>query len=99
VLDYRCLLPGLMRRPRSIDRALAAFNPKLPRRGKIKKGAKRGLIANDGLATTSQLVEWCYPRGKQYWHCAEICRALRALGVKEIGRARAPGRPIIWSIR
>ena len=64
------------------------------------KQAKRGLVAHDGEATTPQLWKWCYP-GTRYkrWHTGEICRALRQLGVKEVGRAPGPGRPIIWSSR
>jgi hypothetical protein len=87
------------RRPRSIDTALAAFNPTLPRRGRIATQARRCLIAN-GVATTSQIREWCYVgKPRRHWHHTEIRRALRQLGAKEIGRAGGPGRPIIWSIR
>jgi hypothetical protein len=34
--------------------------------------ARRGLIAHDGLATTTQLREWVYPREYRTWHCPEI---------------------------
>jgi hypothetical protein len=61
--------------------------------------ARRGLIANDGIATTTQLLKWAYPRERQHWHCNELRRVLRQLGVKEIGRAGGRARPIIWSIR
>jgi hypothetical protein len=84
---------------RPIDRARALANPKLPRRGHVMTRARRGLIANDGLATTSQLLEWVYPRSeRRKWHYGEIARALRRIGIKEVGRAHAIGRPIIWSL-
>ena len=61
--------------------------------------AGRGLIAHDGVATTTQLLQWAYPRERQRWHCNELRRALRQLGAKEIGRADGLGRPIIWALR
>jgi hypothetical protein len=86
-------------RPRSIHRALAAFNPALPRLGRVRRQAKRGLIAHDGMATTTQLLEWAYPsRDRKHWHCNELRRALRQLGAEEIGRDDGPGRPIIWAL-
>jgi hypothetical protein len=84
-------------RPR-IASALAAFNPTLPRRGRVGRQGRRGLIANNGVATTSQLLEWAYPGERKRWHYAELRRALRGLGIKEIGRANGYGRPIIWSL-
>jgi len=88
------------RRLRAIDTALAAFNPTLPRRGRLMTQCKRGLVVNDGMATTSQLLDWCYcGESRRHWHPNEIRRALRQLGAKEVGRARGPGRPIIWSLR
>ena len=85
---------------RPIDRARALVDPTLPRGGRLKTQAKRALVAHNGQASTSQIREWCYV-GKPYrgWHHTEIRRALRQLEVKEVGRARGPGRPIIWSIR
>ena len=81
---------------RPIDRARALADPTLPRRGRLKTQAKRALVTHSGQASTSQIREWCYV-GKpyQHWHHTEIRRALRQLGVKEVGRARGPGRPII----
>jgi hypothetical protein len=43
------------RRRASIARALAAFNPTLPRVGRVQRRAKRCLIAYNGLATMTQL--------------------------------------------
>ena len=83
---------------RPIDRALAEFNPRLPRRGRLMVQAQRGLIANGGTASTSRLLEFAYPRGRKHWHCDELRRALRQLGAKEVGRAPGPGRPIIWQL-
>jgi hypothetical protein len=83
-----------------IARALAAFDPTLPRLGRLQRQAKRCLIANDGSATTTQIRAWCYPgRERQHWHHAEIRRALRKLGAHQIGRSpTGVGRPSIWAL-
>ena|SRR6516225_1303167 len=86
-------------RQRSITTARISFNPTKPRSGRLMVQARRGLIANDGLATTSQLLQWAYPHDRKHWHCNELRRSLRQLGVKEVGRSSGRGRPIIWAIR
>ena len=82
-----------------IARALAAFDPTLPRLGRLMRQAKRCLIANDGSATTTQIRAWCYPgREREHWHHAEIRRALRKIA-KPIGRSPTGiGRPGIWTL-
>jgi hypothetical protein len=86
------------RRRTSIDIARKSFNPRNSRTGRLVTQARRGLIANDGLATTSQLLQWAYPHERRHWHCDELRRALRKLGAKQLGRSGGRGRPIIWSI-
>jgi len=56
----------------------------------------RRLIAHNGLATTTQLLRWAYPHERKDWHCDELRHALRALGIKELGRGRGREAPIIW---
>ena len=57
--------------------------PTNPRWGRVMRGCRRGLLAGNGLATVSQLREWCYV-GKPYrsWHCGEIRRALKQIGAR-----------------
>jgi len=86
-------------RQRSIDTARLSFNPRNLRTGRLMTQARRGLIAHNGLATTSQLLQWAYPHGRKDWHCDELRRSLRRLGIKELGRGRGRGGPIIWSLR
>src|SRR5262245_21966329 len=86
-------------RQRSIARARQSFNPTTSRSGRLMVQARRGLIANGGLATTSQLLAWAYPHDRKDWHCNELRRSLRQLGVKEVGRSGGRGRPIIWATR
>jgi hypothetical protein len=86
-------------RQRSIATARLSFNPRKSRTGRLMTQARRGLIANDGLATTSQLLQWAYPRERKHWHCNELRRSLRQLGIKEVGRSGGRGRPIIWAMR
>src|SRR6516165_1673388 len=83
----------------SIARARLSANPTLPRLGRLQRQAKRCLIANDGLATTTQIRAWCYPgRERRHWHHAEIRRALRKIA-KPIGRSPTGiGRPGIWAL-
>jgi hypothetical protein len=87
-------------RERSAFRARLSAIPTNPRWGRIMIGARRGLIAGNGIATVSQLREWCYA-GRPYrpWHCGEIRRALKQIGARQIGRARGMGAPGIWAIR
>ena len=62
-------------RQRSIARARQSFNPTTSRSGRLMVQARRGLIANGGLATTSQLLAWAYPHDRKHWHCMS-CGAL-----------------------
>jgi hypothetical protein len=83
-------------RTRPIDKALAAFNASLPRRGRVMTQCRRCLVAHQ-VATTTEIREWCYVgTERQHWHFTNIRRALRQLGAKQIGRATGMGRPGIW---
>jgi hypothetical protein len=82
----------------SIDRALAAFNPRLPRRGRVRRQAERCLIAQNGIASMKDLRAWCYiGQPFQRWQCWSIKCALWKLGARQIGRAGGIGRPAIYS--
>jgi hypothetical protein len=82
-----------------IARALAAFNPRLPRRGRVQRQAERCLIAHNGIASMKDLRAWCYiGRPFQRWQCWSIKCALRKLGAVQIGRAGGVGRPAIWRL-
>jgi hypothetical protein len=84
-------------RRRSIARARLSFNPTLPRAGRVATQAHRCLIANNGLATVTQLKAWCYAgREHRHWQYEVIREALRRLGARPIGRAHGIGRPGIW---
>ena len=85
-------------RSRSVSKARLSFNPGKKRIGRLMTQARRGLIANNGLATTTQLLGWAYPHVRKHWHCDELRRSLRQLGARELGRANSTGRPIIWEI-
>jgi len=61
--------------------------------------ARRCLIAKNGLATMSQLKDWCYAgREHRHWHYEVIREALHRIGARPIGRARGIGRPGIWAL-
>jgi hypothetical protein len=82
-----------------IARALAAFNPRLPRRGRVQRQAERCLIAHNGIASMKDLRAWCYiGRPFQRWQCWSIKCALRSLGAVQVGRDPRGGRPAIWSL-
>jgi hypothetical protein len=50
-----------LRQP-SRGRVRELVNLTLPRLGRLMWQCKRGLVANDGIATTSQLLDWCHCR-------------------------------------
>ena len=64
-------------RARSIDKALAAFNATLPRRGRLIRQLSRCFLVYS-RPTPKQMREYCYPgRKRQHWHHTNIYRALR----------------------
>jgi len=76
------------KRPRPIDKALAAFNAALPRQGRIERQCKRAFIVSEGQAVSMRELRerWCYPRQPfKHWHTWSIIRALRKLGARRIG--------------
>jgi hypothetical protein len=78
----------LVKRPRSIDTALAAFNAALPRQGRIGRQVKRAFIVSNGQSVSMRELRerWCYPRQPfKHWHAWSIIRALRKLGAQRIG--------------
>jgi hypothetical protein len=63
-------------------------------------GCRRCLVARNGVATVREIREWAYVgRPQRHWQYAEIRRALRQLGAKQLGRSGGRGRPGIWAIR
>jgi hypothetical protein len=60
--------------------------------------ARRCLIAHDGMASMSELREWCYAgQPRQHWFYINIKRALRRLGAQSLGRAgRKKGN--LWTV-
>ena len=75
-------------RPRSIDKALAAFNAALPRQGRIARQCGRAFIVSKGQPVSMRELRerWCYPRQPfKHWHAWSIIRALRKLGAQRIG--------------
>ena len=80
----------------SIFTALAAFDARLPRRGRVERQVRRCLVAHDGIASMTDLRAWCYlGQPCQRWQYWSIKRALRRLGARKIGRA---GRAGIWAL-
>ena len=89
---------GAVRRRASIDRALAAFNPSLPREGRIQRQCRRALLVRPTVTMSELCSRWCYPRRpRKHWFYINIKRALRKLGAEQIGRADGPGRPAIYA--
>ena len=82
-----------------IARALAAFDARLPRCGRVELQTRRCLIALGGTASMKDLRAWCYA-GKPFrrWQCFSIRRALWKLGAVQIGRAGGTGRPAIYRL-
>jgi hypothetical protein len=81
-------------------RALQAFNPTLPRRGRVSTQARRCPLAHNGLATMTEFRAWCYAgREHKHWQYEVIREALARLGARQIGRAGGIGRPGIWANR
>jgi hypothetical protein len=75
------------KRPRSIDKALAAFNAALPRQGRIERQCKRAFIVSDGQPVSMRELRerWCYPRQPfKHWHHTNIRRALDRLGAVRV---------------
>ena len=76
-----------------------------PRDGRIKSQIRFAFILSRGKPlTTSQLLEKCYflpawlGEKVRSWHRTNVCRAADLLAIR-IGRAKSPGRPIVWSPR
>ena len=87
-------------RRRSIARARVSFNPTSCRPGgRVATQARRCLIAKNGVASMTQLKDFCYAgREHRHWQYEVIREALRRLGARPIGRAGGIGRPGIWAI-
>jgi hypothetical protein len=75
------------------------------RDGRLKSQIRFAFILSQGKPlTTSQLLEKCYflPAwlgGKvRSWHRTNVSRAADLLAIR-IGRAKSPGRPIVWAPR
>jgi hypothetical protein len=82
-----------------IARALAAFDARMPRRGRVELGVRRCLIAGDGIASMKDFRLWCYPtRQPRRWMYYSIRRALWKLGAAKIGRARGTGCPAVYRL-
>ena len=76
-----------------------------PRDGRIKSQIRFAFILSQGKPlTTSQLLEKCYflpawlGEKVRSWHRTNVSRAADLLAIR-IGRAKRPGRPILWSPR
>jgi hypothetical protein len=91
---------GKSSRLRAIGTARQSFNPALPRLGRLMRQCQRCLWVHDGIATSTQLLSYCYPgQPRRHWHHGEVRRALRAIGAKPIGRSpTGVGRPGIWAL-
>jgi hypothetical protein len=82
----------------------AEFIPMKRLGGKCQRGVRRGLWAN-GEATTSELLEWAYPRGigddpRQRHNRRRAVRHAAARIAVAIGRSsRGKGRPVIWRLK
>jgi hypothetical protein len=80
-----------------IDRALAAFNPRLPRIGRIRRLVSRALIGHDRPMTTGELRSYAYyDRPRANWQYHEVKCALRRLGAQICGRSSRGG--FIWKL-
>jgi hypothetical protein len=67
--------------------------------GRLQVQCRRALAAFDGLVSTGDCYNWCYPRhdrrqASPYWR---IWRALRQIGAVRVGRAKTMGRPWLWA--
>jgi len=84
-----------------MSRALASFDPSLPRVGRVERQLKRAFIAhNYQPLTMSQLWPWAYPGLKRakHWHRWSVRCALLKIA-KPVGRsATGRGRPGIWAL-
>ena len=68
------------------DSGLVAFDPSLPRRGRLVRQIERAFVIGDGRASMRELRRWCFPcRPREHWHYADIYSALRRLGAQRIG--------------
>src|SRR5262245_16653141 len=71
--------------------------------GRLQRACRRAFIVWGDQITTSQALDWAYPRRRHgplplglYW---SLHRALEQIGAERIGRARAAGRPWLWRLR
>src|SRR5262245_37768564 len=67
--------------------------------GRVQKACNLAFIAFDGPVTTSDAIEWAYPRA-QGWRNdfnRAVRRALVSIGAQRIGHARTRGRPWLWA--
>ena len=69
------------------DKGLAAFNPSLPRRGRVARQCKRAFIAHQFQPVTmATLRQWCFPgQPRKHWHYGSIYEALKRLGARRVG--------------
>ena len=73
--------------------------PAAIREGRVRRQARRCLVANRGQATTANVLAWAYPRGeRRHWQFEVVREALAKLGAKPIARGNGRGRPIIWAL-
>src|SRR5262249_50672491 len=73
-------------RQRSAYRARLSAIPTNPRWGRVMLGARRCLVANEGIASMRQLKAWCYVgRPHAHWQYEVIREALVRIGAQRIG--------------
>ena len=75
------------------------------RDGRVKRQIRWAFWMSRGAPlTTTQLLRHCYfmvpLQGERYqsWHRANVARAADLVAIR-LGRAKSPGRPIVWSPR
>jgi hypothetical protein len=75
------------------------------RDGRVKRQVRWAFWMSRGAPlTTTQLLRHCYPVvtiwGESYrsWHRSNVLRAADLIAIR-MGRAKSPGRPILWSPR
>jgi hypothetical protein len=75
------------------------------RDGRVKRQVRWAFWMSRGAPLTStQLLRECYPMvfltSERYrsWHRSNVCRTADLVAIR-IGRAKTPGRPILWSPR
>jgi hypothetical protein len=82
--------PNLAKRPHAPNKG----------RGRLQVQVRRALLVHGPLVTTSQLLDWAYPRKRRRpgWDHTKIWR-IAAEHCDRIGRGATRGRPIVWRVR